>query len=118
MKYLSLILLIVASNASATSFDCQKAAIWVEKEICSNDMLSRLDDALDKNYQGSLGTNIGEGALKDLKKTQLEWFKARNSCKTATCIEKKYRERIDALCNYPAISGVNWGCSATSDEIQ
>jgi uncharacterized protein len=117
MKYLSLILLVVAGSVSAASFDCQKASTWVEKEICSTDLLSRLDDAMNKNYQGSLGTNIGKEALQDLRVTQRKWIKERNGCTTAACIEEKYRARIDALCEYGAISGVNWGCSVSSEDV-
>lgn len=118
MKKLTAIVLILTSGtAGAASFDCKKATTLVEKEICTSKLLSRLDDALKKNYDGSLATNIGVGARQDLRNTQRQWLKERNLCKTASCIEAKYRERIDALCDYPAISGINWGCVVTSDDI-
>jgi uncharacterized protein len=117
MKYLAILLMAITASASAASFDCKKAATLVEKEICSSEILGKLDDAVAENYKGSLRTNLGDGGL-HLKKTQRQWLKERNSCKTPACIEEKYRERIDALCNdYPAISGVNWGCSVTNEDI-
>ena len=118
MKYLVILLMAITGSAGAASFDCMKATTLVEKEICSSEMLSKLDDALAENYNGALSTNIGDGALKHLKTTHRQWLKERNSCKTAACIEEKYRKRIDALCDYPAISGVNWGCVVTSEDIR
>ncbi len=117
MKYFVLMLTIVCGNVSAASFNCNKAATLVENEICSNTTLSKLDDALKQNYDGALATNIGAEAMQHLKKTQRQWLKERDACKTAACIEQKYRQRIDALCDYPAISGVNWGCVITSEDI-
>jgi uncharacterized protein len=117
MKYGVLLLIAATGSASAASFDCKKATTLVEKEICSNQTLSKLDDALNQNYGGSLSSNIGDSARQHLMKTQSEWLKERNGCKTEACIEKKYRERIDALCEYPVLSGVNWGCVVSSDEI-
>ena len=43
-------LLIIAGNADAASFDCGKATSEVEKIICSDDELSRLDESLSKVY--------------------------------------------------------------------
>jgi len=117
MKYLVILLMAITGSAGAASFDCMKATTLVEKEICSSEILSKLDDALEENFRGALATNIGDGALKHLKATQRQWLKERNSCKTAACIEEKYRKRIDALCDYPAISGVNRGCVVTSEDI-
>ena len=118
MKHLIVLALLLGSGvATAASFNCKKAATLVEKEICANPTLGRLDDALKKNYDGALATNIGEEARREIKSSQRLWLKKRDSCKTAACIEAMYRQRIDALCDYPAISGVNWGCVVSSDEI-
>jgi uncharacterized protein len=117
MKYVVFLLIAATGSTGAASFDCKKATTSVEKEICTNQILSKLDDALEQNYGGSLSSNIGDTARQHLKKTQSEWLKERNSCKTVTCIEKKYRERIEALCEYSVLSGVNWGCAVSSDEI-
>ena len=60
----------VTMNAQAASFNCAKASTFVEKEICHNPYLSKLDVALATNYKYMLASTIGEGAAKDLKQTQ------------------------------------------------
>lgn len=116
-KIVPLVLLFCTGTAGAVSFDCRKAGTLVEKAICSTPLLGRLDDALAANYKGALATDIGAEARSHLKRTQLVWLKSRNACKTTACIEARYRERIDALCDYPALRGANWGCVVMSDEI-
>jgi uncharacterized protein len=118
MKYLVFLSLAIAASANAASFDCQKASTFVEKEICSTEILRRLDDAMEKNYKGSLATDIGEDGWRKLKSTQRQWLKERNRCKSAACIEKTYRARIDDLCTYVPATGVNWGCVAVSEDIR
>jgi uncharacterized protein len=49
-------LLIIAENIDAASFDCGKATSEVEKLICGNEELSRLDDSLSEAYQEALKT--------------------------------------------------------------
>lgn len=117
MKYLLIIILSFLETANAASFDCKKASTWVERQICSNPLLNKLDDAMNKNFLGSKSTNIGRKAENDLKMTQKKWLRERELCKTVQCIESVYRRRINDLCEYPAVSGVNYGCAVTSDEI-
>ena len=101
----------------AASFNCQKAATSVEKEICSNPTLSKLDDALAENYKYMMAANIGDGARKDLKQTQREWIAKRNKCADGKCIEAAYRSRVDEVCDYPVISGIHPSCTS-EDEIK
>lgn len=54
----------------AASFDCAKAARFVEQAICANATLSQLDDALSENYRSMRAANIGDGARKDLQATR------------------------------------------------
>ena len=103
--------------AVAASFDCTKARAFAEKAVCSNAQLSRMDDALSDNYKHMLASNIGDGARDDLRKTQRQWLTDRNSCKTDVCLVELYRGRIDAICEYPVISGVHPGC-IYSDSIK
>ena len=113
---LALMLLMATGPALAASFDCTRAAPQVENQICANALLRKLDQAMNDNYRGAQATDIGRQARRDLELTQKRWLQERNRCKTDACIESSYRKRIDALCEYPAVSGVNWGCVSTSDD--
>ena len=117
MKYVAVVLLAMASATSAASFNCNNAATFVEKAICSNKTLSVLDDALAQNYQYMMASDIGEGARKDLRTTQRAWLTKRNKCTTVQCVEALYRQRIDAVCDYPVISGIHPDCTS-ADEVQ
>ncbi|MFM7331914.1 MAG: lysozyme inhibitor LprI family protein [Brachymonas sp.] len=108
----------LAAQAHATPIDCNKASTRVERQICSNDLILRLDRAVDRNYQGSLGSSIDSQAKQHLVRTQRDWLKKRNACRDTTCIEEIYRARVDALCEYPVFQGVNWGCAIRSEDIK
>jgi uncharacterized protein len=101
--------------AHAVSFDCTKAATFVEKEICNDPILGKLDDALGANYKQMLSSNIGSGAAKDLKATQKAWLTIRNKCSTKQCVVDAYRKRVDDICDYPVISGVHPNCTSSDD---
>jgi uncharacterized protein len=87
-------LLVIAGNIHAASFDCGKAASEIEKIICGNDELSRLDESLNKAYLKAL-------EWKDIKnriiKSQRQWLKVRNACKDAECLKTAYETRIKEL---------------------
>ena len=110
-------LLLLSLNANAVSFDCNKASTAVEKEICSDPLLGKLDDALAQNYKYMQAANIGDGAKKDLKATQKTWLAVRNKCTNKACLVDAYRQRVDAICEYPVISGMHPLCTG-SDEIR
>jgi uncharacterized protein len=84
-----------ATGVYAVSFDCQQASSFVEKAICQNQTLSKLDDELNTLY-----VTLKEGSKKPeiLKKQQLKWLaKIRNACQNDTCLENAYQKRIEAL---------------------
>jgi len=97
------LLLIIAGNIHAASFDCSKAASEVEKIICSDDELSRLDESLSMAYLRALKqTDIKKQAIE----SQRQWLKnERNACKDleeayethAECIKEAYETRIKEL---------------------
>lgn len=115
MRLFVILLLAVSGSASAASFDCNKASTFVEKAICSDKTLGELDDALSSNYKSMLASNIGDGARKELRTTQRIWLADRNKCTTRSCVEALYRQRVDAICDYPVISGVHPGCTYSDD---
>lgn len=97
------------------SFDCTKANSFAENTVCKSQLLSRLDSALGENYKAMLAANIGDGARRDLRETQRKWIVERNRCTSEYCLIALYRERVDAVCDYPVESGIHPGCKFSSE---
>jgi uncharacterized protein len=95
-----LLLAILTSSlpvASAASFACSKAKGTVEKLICSNAGLSRLDDELNRAY-----VTESKSAEKsaELVNDQRRWIvEDRNKCTNAECLSHAYQARISWLQN-------------------
>lgn len=104
-----------SSAAHAASFDCTKASNFVEKAICTDSILGKLDDALSENYKYMLASNIGDGARKDLRATQKQWLSERNKCTSNKCVTEAYRKRIDEVCDYPVLSGMHPNCKSAAE---
>lgn len=79
------------ADASAASFDCQKASTVVEKMICSSDRLSQLDSDLLISYRKAKAANPA------IVESQREWIKGNASCTDTACLEKRYTLRISQL---------------------
>lgn len=99
------------------SFDCVKAGTSVEKMICSDGLLGKLDGALARNYKVMIAADIGDGAIAELKSTQQQWLTNRNNCADNQCLVNAYKARVDEVCEYPVISGVHPEC-LMSDDVQ
>src|SRR5262245_10465882 len=96
---MGLLLTLAAALASAQtqtpSFDCAKATTRVEKTICANAELARLDELLGRFYFGALDVLSQSPCMKD---DQRQWLASvRNRCDDATCLRKAYLERLSAL---------------------
>lgn len=116
-KIFLIVLLNLFSNfVIAASFDCKKASTFVEKTICSEPLLSKLDDALAENYKSMYYSNFG-GSQKSLKAEQLRWLASRNKCTNSACLIKSYQKRVDETCDYGVVSGVHPICKM-ADEIE
>lgn len=96
----------ISSVSYAASFDCSKASTFVEKAICEDTLMGKLDDILSENYNKILAGNIGKESVKDLKATQRKWLSERNKCTDNECLTEAYRRRINEICDYPLIPGV------------
>lgn len=107
----------LCSVSHAVSFDCLGATTFVEKAICTDPLLGKMDDTLSENYRYMLSSNIGDGAKKDLRVTQKKWLSERNKCTNNKCVADAYRERVDQVCDYPVISGAHPVCTS-ADEIK
>jgi len=97
MRYAIFILgwLFFTTLAQAASFDCTKAATEIEKIICSDSELSKLDESLNVAYLRALKrTDI----LNQVIKSQRQWLiHERNECHDAACIKSAYKTRIKEL---------------------
>jgi len=75
------------------SFDCAKASNFVEKLICEDVDLSKLDNEIATEYRIALKGNDP----KKVKNFQRAWIKERNICTDIYCIKKAYEKRIVEL---------------------
>jgi uncharacterized protein len=112
LRSLLVALLIASPVVHATSFDCKKASTYVEKEICSDATLGKLDDALTENYNAMRATDLGDGGA-SLKNEQRAWLAERNKCNTNKCLVDLYRKRVDDVCDQPVVTGVHASCAAS-----
>lgn len=101
---------------AAPSFDCAKASTNVEKLICANDDLGRLDVMLTKNFRGMLSADLGT-TTQALRKEQLDWLRSRNRCTDVECIRQAYLKRLDETCEYAVVSGSHPECTMADDAI-
>ena len=77
MKRLLLIfaLFITVSSHASPNFDCKKASTEIERSICGNDFLSRLDTILNIIYKKNLALSKNPSKI---KAEQREWINKRN----------------------------------------
>lgn len=80
--------------AQAVSFDCTKAATKVEKLICGDEELSKLDEELNAAYK----TALHDGKqVNSIKQAQKQWIKERNGCSDTACVKRAYEMRLSTL---------------------
>lgn len=91
----ALLLAVLASHATAASFDCSKASNYAEKEICRDGFLSGRDEYLAKLYKEAL-TAIPE-SQDAIRQKQREWLQKRNLCQTQKCLDDALSDRIVEL---------------------
>ena len=85
---------VLLGTTHAVSFDCSKATTKIEKIICGDNELSKLDDQLSSAYKISLQEESDADAIRH---DQKEWMKARNACQDVACIKRVYEKRISDL---------------------
>ena len=129
MKNLKLIfisILLITSNLYSSdriqpSFDCSKAKTRVEKLVCSDEDLSRVDRDMQKAYDLMMGkydlAYMNEEAkeeikpyLEKLKQSQIDWVKVRDACSSEKdkkefrrCVFSRYINRIESI-----VPSYNW----------
>lgn len=79
-------------NCFGASFDCIKATRQIEKIVCSNEELSRLDEQLSVVYERSILTTTSPAVLKD---EQRRWLREqRDVCVNIPCTKDVYENRL------------------------
>ena len=69
-------MLLVSIGAGAASFDCKKAKTEIEKTVCGDAALSKLDEELGRAYKRALA---GASSPEPLRREQANWLKNRNT---------------------------------------
>ncbi|MFJ3059034.1 lysozyme inhibitor LprI family protein [Herbaspirillum sp. NPDC087042] len=88
-------LIVSSALVHAASFDCAKASTKIEKAICGDEQLSKLDSDLMTAYKVAQTSATDPNKLKSEQKA---WLQAsRNKCEDARCIKTAYEDRINAL---------------------
>lgn len=83
-----------ASASSSPSFDCRKATTAVEKLICSNPDLSKLDVSLAETYKEAVSKD------RSIRDDQRAWNAEKNKCADIDCLKSAYEDRISELTNF------------------
>ena len=97
MKQTTLIIfgwLVLSLTAQAAGFDCAKAGTKVEKLICGDAALSKLDEELNTAYKTALQD---EKRADSIRQAQKKWMKERSGCQDAGCVKRVYRMRLVEL---------------------
>lgn len=88
--------------AQFESLNCDDAANFVEKTICTNPKLSRLNSELEAQIDhAELVTKV---PLQVLILSQRNWIKQRNQCKNTACIETSYKTRLTEIKSLNALN--------------
>jgi uncharacterized protein len=82
------------------SFDCSRATSAIERQICVDPNLSRLDTELAAAFKEATTSASDRGALGF---DQRQWLRERNRCRDAGCLNAAYRHRIEDLRAWNAI---------------
>lgn len=98
-QWIGLLACLALGQAQAASFDCAKACTKVEKMICANADLSKLDEQLAKAYKDGAKRTTEPDRY---KREQRSWLKAREAClsdtnNAAACLSEQYTRRVQAL---------------------
>ena len=87
--------LLLLTTAQAASFDCKEAGTNIEKLICDDATLSKLDEEVAKEYQVNLEQSYDQ---RKTVKDQRQWLKeVRNVCQDAECVRNALNLRVRRL---------------------
>ncbi|MEI6746848.1 MAG: lysozyme inhibitor LprI family protein [Methylococcaceae bacterium] len=106
MKKIVLGLVLFTPSVFAASFDCNKAATFIEKAICGNEEIGRLDDKLALNFKAAKKA-IGDDKAKELIASQKQWLSVRNKCTDDKCLIDSYSKRIAVIVGNSNVSNLS-----------
>ena len=87
-------LLVPLGATRAAGFACGSAANEVEKTVCADPVLSRLDDELTRAYKRAR-SNAGVDAW--IVRAQRQWLVVRDTCGDLLCLRSAYEQRVAQL---------------------
>ena len=91
------LLMTLATQAWAQSFDCNKASNETEETICHDGEFSALDEIMHRVYWASF-EHVGWLSETQIRQSQREWIRERNRCgNESSCIYSSYSSRIHEL---------------------
>ena len=91
---IAVLLTLFAETVAGASFNCARASTAVEKMICADPSLSRLDERLAAQYAAAM-EHADSGLLRS---GQRAWLReTRPACDDAACLRLAYRQRIEEL---------------------
>ncbi len=86
--------------AQGASFDCERVNTVVERKICSNSEISKLDDKLSELYMSAM-SKADKQQKHNLLNSQKHWLKhTRNVCKDEYCLRLAYWSQQTELTNF------------------
>ena len=94
MKCILYLFGLLALPAQAASFDCAKAGTKIEKLICGDAELSKLDEELNAAYKAAVQDKTKADVVKQAQK---QWMKERSGCADAACVKGAYEARLQSL---------------------
>jgi uncharacterized protein len=83
----------------AASFDCTEASSVMEKTICADNLLSKVDEEMG-SYYFKLKDSLNGERSQELLREQRSWLKLRASkcaVNDSSCLKKLYNDRIHVL---------------------
>ena len=98
MKLLSIAILFFVTNAISASFDCAKASTKIEKAICANLEISKLDEEVARLYK-ELKNIYADSDFVLIKAEQKYWITHRNDSwkGSSMALAQLYKDRIGDL---------------------
>ncbi len=96
-RWIGMLACLVIGQVQAASFDCAKATTKIEKLICADAGLSRLDEELAAAYREAL-THARLAGAEEVKQEQKLWLKEyRNRCTDTDCLKREYQQRMGRI---------------------
>ena len=127
MRIAAMFLTMVSVLCQAASFDCARAGAAAERMICSQPLLSNLDDDMARLYSAVLArarTPSFSGGLsiitapERLRAEQRAWLAERDRCSLPGCVGAEYTRRLTVLKAAILIPQYNrWGPKSDEDRI-